>query len=52
LIACLEGDVLGIVGGKAVITNGACCIGHGRRARPLPGPRGLGDITTRDDIPC
>jgi thioredoxin reductase/NAD-dependent dihydropyrimidine dehydrogenase PreA subunit len=27
--ACPEGDVLGIVGGKAVLVNAANCIGHG-----------------------
>ncbi len=52
--ACPEGDVLGIVMGKAVVINGARCIGHGRCAEACPVEGivvGLGDITRRDDIP-
>lgn len=52
--ACPEGDVLGIVMGKAVVINGARCIGHGRCAEACPVAAiqvGLGDITRRDDIP-
>jgi len=52
--ACPEGDVLGVVLGKAVVINGARCIGHGKCAEACPVDAikvGLGDITKRDDIP-
>ncbi len=52
--ACPEGDVLGIVMGKAVVINGSRCIGHGKCADACPEGAikvGLGDITKRDDIP-
>jgi len=32
-MVCPEGDVLGMVGGKAMIINGHKCIGHGLRIR-------------------
>jgi thioredoxin reductase (NADPH) len=52
--ACPEGDVLGIVSGKAVIVNGLKCVGHGKCAEACPVEGitiGLGDISQRDDIP-
>lgn len=52
--ACPEGDVLGIVFGKATVINGLKCVGHGRCAEacPVMGIKvGLGDIKKRDDIP-
>ncbi len=52
--ACPEGDVLGVVLGKATIINGARCIGHGHCADECPVGGivvGLGDVTERDDIP-
>lgn len=52
--ACPEGDVLGIVFGKATVINGLKCVGHGRCAEACPVQGitvGLGDISKRDDIP-
>ncbi len=52
--ACPEGDVLGVVFGKAEIINGLRCVGHGHceAACPVSAIKvGLGDITARDDIP-
>ncbi len=52
--ACPEGEVLGVVMGKAVVINGLKCVGHGRCAEACPVEGitvGLGDISTRDDIP-
>jgi thioredoxin reductase (NADPH) len=52
--ACPEGNVLGIVAGKATIINGLKCVGHGKcgEACPVDGIKvGLGDISNRPDIP-
>ncbi len=52
--ACPEGEVLGLVGGRAVLVNGLKCVGHGRCAEacPVEGLKvGLGDIGARKDIP-
>ncbi len=34
--ACPEGDVLGVVDGKAILVHGAKCVGHGRCADACP----------------
>ncbi len=52
--ACPEGDVLGVVFGKAEIINGERCVGHGYCEIVCPVGAlkvGLGDIKTREDIP-
>ena len=52
--ACPEGDVLGVVFGKARVINGLRCIGHGicEEVCPVGALKvGLGDIKKRDDIP-
>lgn len=51
---CPEGKVLGVINGKVAIINGAHCVGHGECARHCPVGAiniGLGDISTREDIP-
>lgn len=52
--ACPEGDVLGVIYGKAAIINGLRCVGHGlcEKACPVSAIKvGLGDVSTREDIP-
>ena len=51
---CPEGDVLGVVFGKATIINGDRCVGHGfcEQVCPVGALKvGLGDIKKREDIP-
>ncbi len=52
--ACPEGDVLGVVGGTAVVINGLRCVGHARCEELCPVGAlevGLGDLKSRADIP-
>lgn len=52
--SCPEGDVLGLINGKATIIHGSHCIGHGKCAEECPIGAievGLGDISQREDIP-
>lgn len=54
VLACPEGDVLGVVYGKATVINGLRCVGHAlcEPACPVSAIKvGLGDVKTRDDIP-
>jgi len=52
--SCPEGDVLGLINGKATIIHGSHCVGHGLCAENCPIGAievGLGDISEREDIP-
>ena len=54
VLVCPEGDVLGVVFGKATVINGMRCVGHGlcEPACPVGAIEvGLGDIKSREDIP-
>ncbi|MEW6743406.1 MAG: NAD(P)-binding domain-containing protein [Planctomycetota bacterium] len=52
--ACPEGDVLGLLHGRAVIVHGARCVGHGLCAEACPVGAlavGLGDLAQSKDVP-
>jgi putative YpdA family bacillithiol system oxidoreductase len=52
--SCPEGDVLGLIDGKATIIHGSHCVGHAKCAENCSVGAievGLGDISQREDIP-
>ena len=52
--ACPEGEILGVVGGTAVVINGLRCVGHGHCEEVCPVGAievGLGDLKSRRDVP-
>ena len=54
IAACPEGDVLGLVGGLAVVVNGARCIGIGQCAKACPVggiELAVGSLKGRVDVP-
>lgn len=54
VLACPEGDVLGVVAGTARVINGLRCVGHARCEEACPTGAivvGMGDLSDREDVP-